>query len=100
MQSVLGSAAKQAGETAAAAVSSNKKLSDLKANTRQPTEKDFLTSDFGVKENSHDIWLHASTGDRQGPALLEDNFGREKVRMPIANLRTVVSHMADYEIRS
>lgn len=69
----------KAGEAISGAVSSNKKTSDMKHDIRAVTASDHLTSDFGVKQTSHDNWLSASTGDRQGPALLEDNFGREKV---------------------
>merc|ERR1712230_6912 len=79
MQSVLGGAVEKAGEAVSGAIGSNKKITDMKQNTIDPTKNDFLTSDFGVKQNSHDNWLHASTGDRQGPALLEDNHGREKI---------------------
>ncbi|KAE8450987.1 catalase A [Mollisiaceae sp. DMI_Dod_QoI] len=60
-------------------MSSNKKLADMKKNEYEPSPEDRLTSDYGVKEPTHDNWLHASTGDRQGPALLEDSFGREKI---------------------
>ena len=69
----------KAGEAISGAISSNKKTSDMKQNMHTVTESDQLTSDFGVKQISHDNWLSASTGDRQGPALLEDNFAREKV---------------------
>lgn len=61
-------------------MSTDKKTADMKPNMVEPTSSDRLTSDFGVKQNNTDVWLHASTGDRQGPALLEDNFAREKVR--------------------
>lgn len=81
MQSVLGGAVEKAGEAVSGAFSSNKKIADLKRDTKDPTSKDLLTTDFGVKQNSHDNWLHVSTGDRQGPALLEDNHGREKVAL-------------------
>ncbi len=83
MQSVLGGAVEKAGEAVSGAMSSNKKITDMKKDTIEPTSKDFLTTDFGVKQNSHDIWLSASTGDRQGPLLLEDNHGREKVYHPL-----------------
>jgi catalase len=78
MESVIGSTIKQAGETLSGAMSSNKKLSEMKPNIREVT-KQHLTNDDGVKAPSHDIWLSASTGDRVGPQLLEDNFSREKV---------------------
>lgn len=81
MQSVLGGAVEKAGEAVSGAIGTNRKLTDLKHNIIDPTKNDPLTTDFGVKQNSHDNWLHASTGDRQGPALLEDNHGREKVSL-------------------
>lgn len=79
MQSALGGTVQKAGEAISGAMSSNKKLADMKSDIRVPTSSHHLTSDFGVKSSSHDNWLSASTGDRQGPALLEDNFGREKI---------------------
>lgn len=84
MESVIGSTIKQAGESLSGALSSNKKLSDMKSDVR-PVTKEHLTNDDGVKAPSHDIWLSASTGDRQGPLLLEDNFSREKVTLSWIN---------------
>jgi catalase len=78
MQAAIDSVEKT-GKAVADAMSSNKKTADMKQNIRKPNAKNHLTSDFGVKETTHDIWLSASTGDRQGPQLLEDNFGREEV---------------------
>lgn len=60
-------------------VPSNSKLDDLEKDMLKPSSKNNLTSDFGVKNPSHDIWLSASTQARQGPQLLEDGFSREKV---------------------
>jgi catalase len=79
MQSVIGGTVQKAGEAISGALSSNKKLADMQPNVREPNAKDPLTSEFGVKQRSHDIWLQASTAERQGPQLLEDNFAREKV---------------------
>jgi catalase len=79
MQKALG----RATEAVTSAMESNKKAADMKPEMREPTSSDHLTSDFGVKGITHDTWLSASTGDRTGPALLEDNFGREKVRFQI-----------------
>ena len=61
------------------AMSSDNKIVDMHPEMREPSSNDSLTSDFGVKQYSHDEWLSVTTGDRQGPLLLEDNFGREKV---------------------
>ena len=80
MQSVLGGTVQKAGEALSGGLASNKKVTDMKRNYRNLDSTQPLTSDFGVKQTSHDIWLSASTGDRQGPQLLEDNFSREKVR--------------------
>lgn len=77
---ILKGTMQKAGEAVSGAFSNNKKTSDLKHNMKaEATSSDHATSDFGVKIPSQDIWLSASTGDRKGPQLLEDNFGREKV---------------------
>lgn len=55
------------------------KIADLQKDTVEPTQDTRLTSDYGVKQNNTDHWLSVATEDRQGPALLEDPFGREKV---------------------
>jgi catalase len=78
MQAALDSVQKT-GAAVADAMASNKKTTDMKQNIREPSANIHLTSDFGVKQTTHDISLSASTGDRKGPALLEDNFSREKV---------------------
>jgi hypothetical protein len=78
MQAALDSVQKT-GAAVADAMSSDKKTADMKQNIREPSAKIHLTSDFGVKQTTQDISLSASTGGRKGPALLEDNFSREKV---------------------
>lgn len=55
------------------------KVKDLKKDICPQTSNDLMTSDFGVRQSNTDNWLSASTSDRQGPALLEDNWAREKV---------------------
>ena len=60
-------------------MASNKKLSQLEHECRVPNRSSLLTTDFGVRNPSHDISLSASVGDRKGPLLMEDNFAREKV---------------------
>ena len=60
--------------------SSNAKLADLAKDTVNGEEKNArITTDFGVKVSNTDHWLSASSDQRQGPALLEDFHGREKV---------------------
>ncbi|TAQ85095.1 hypothetical protein B7494_g6583 [Chlorociboria aeruginascens] len=79
MQSVLGGTMQKASEAVSGAMSSNKKLADFKPNMRHQSADTPVTTDSGVKQSTHDLWLSASTGDRQGPALLEDNYAREKI---------------------
>ena len=60
----------------------NKKVAQLAADTKDvhdPSHR--ITSDYGVKQNDTDHWLAAVSEDKQGPQLLEDPFGREKVRL-------------------
>ncbi len=60
--------------------SSNAKLADLSKDIVNNEDKNArITTDFGVKINNTDDWLTASTEEHQGPQLLEDFHGREKV---------------------
>jgi catalase len=93
MQSVLGGTVQKAGEVVSHAMSSNKKVSDMKSGIREPTTSDRLASDFGVKTGNTDVWLSASTEEHKGPALLEDNFGREKVRLSPSNKNPFNSYL-------
>lgn len=80
MQSVLGGTIQKAGEVLSHATSSNSKVEDMKSEIREPTSKNVLTTDYGVKSGNTDAWLSATSSERKGPQLLEDNFAREKVR--------------------
>jgi catalase len=55
------------------------KIADMARNTHEPSDKDRLTSDFGVKQSNTDDWLRVVSDDHTGPSLLEDPFAREKV---------------------
>lgn len=79
MQEILSGTAQKAGEAISGAISPNKKVQDLKQDIQEQSSNGRLTSDYGVKQNNTDVWLSASTEDRQGPQLLEDHFAREKV---------------------
>jgi catalase len=79
MQSVTGGMLQKAGEAVSHAMSSNKKVADMKKDIHPQIEGHTLTSDTGVKQANTDVWLSASTVDRKGPQLLEDNAAREKV---------------------
>ncbi len=79
MQSVLGGTIQKAGEVLSHATSSNKKVDDMKSEFRAPTSQHVLTTDYGVRSDNTDVWLSASSLERKGPQLLEDNFAREKV---------------------
>lgn len=56
------------------------KIADLSKDTKEPTDKTHITSDYGVKLPDPEHWLSVSSEDRQGPSLIEDPFSREKVR--------------------
>jgi catalase len=83
MQSSIRGTVHRASEAISGAMEPNKKVAQLKHEYRVPDNSTFLTSDFGTKNPSHDISLSASTGDRKGPLLMEDNLAREKVRIMI-----------------
>ena len=85
MQSVIEDTMQKASEAISGAMSSNKKIADMKSEMRHLSSRDPVTTDTGVKQPTHDNWLSASTGDRQGPLLLEDNFAREKVNRSSPN---------------
>jgi catalase len=55
------------------------KLADMARDVSEPTDKDRLTSDFGVRQSNTDDWLRVANNDHTGPSLLEDPFAREKV---------------------
>ena len=59
--------------------SSDAKIADLQSDIRTPSEKDRITSDYGVRQSNTDDWLKVVSEDHTGPMLLEDPFGREKV---------------------
>ena len=80
MQTAIGETVEKAKEVVTDNMASNKKIKDLKTNYRHQSDKTPLTSDFGAKQPDHDHWLSATTDERQGPLLLEDNFAREKVQ--------------------
>ena len=97
---IMQKALSKASGAVTTAMDSNNKTADMKSDIVEPTSSDFLTSDFGVKSTSHDIWLSASTGDRKGPQLLEDNFGREKVMLPrVFPTLNYANYASDHEIR-
>ena len=64
------------------------KLKDLANNTKDMSDKDRLTTDYGVKQATADDWLKVASQDRAGPLLLEDPFARERVRIlqPLPNV--------------
>ena len=59
---------------------SDQKAAQLQNSTIQPDEKSRITSDYGVRQMNTDDWLRVANQDKTGPMLLEDPFGREKVR--------------------
>lgn len=74
---ILANVAEKAKEMTAP---TDKKQADMATVTRHVHgDRWRITSDFGVKQTNTDAWLHVGTEDKQGPRLLEDHFGREKV---------------------
>lgn len=61
------------------------KLKDLAHNTKDISDKDRLTTDYGVKQATADDWLKAASPDKAGPLLLEDPFARERVRISLCS---------------
>lgn len=59
------------------------KSNDLAKETKEMSSKDRLTTDYGVKQTTADDWLKVTSHDKQGPALLEDPFARERVRLQV-----------------
>ncbi|KAK4143166.1 catalase-like domain-containing protein [Dichotomopilus funicola] len=55
------------------------KLKDLAKDTKDISEKDRLTTDYGVKQSTADDWLKAVSPNQAGPLLLEDPFARERI---------------------
>lgn len=79
MASLIPEAIKSATDTVMG--SGGDKIADLSKDTKEPTDKTHLTSDYGVKLPDPEHWLSVSSEDRQGPSLIEDPFSREKVRL-------------------
>lgn len=79
MASLIPEAIKSATDTVMG--SGGDKIADLSKDTKEPTDKTELTSDYGVKLPDPEHWLSVSSEDRQGPSLIEDPFSREKVRL-------------------
>lgn len=55
------------------------KINDLAQDTKEMSSSARLTTDYGVKHTSADDWLKVVSQDKQGPMLLEDPLGRERV---------------------
>jgi hypothetical protein len=56
------------------------KQKDLARDTKDYNDKSYrVTTDYGVKQSNNDDWLKVVKDDQQGPMLLEDPVGREKV---------------------
>lgn len=51
----------------------------MKRDTIDVTSESGLTTDHGVKVSNTDTWSKVSDGQHNGPSLLEDQIGREKI---------------------
>lgn len=77
------------------------KSNDLAKETKEISDKDRLTTDYGVKQSTADDWLRVVSQDKQGPTLLEDPFARERVCPINVNSTFVVTltlHHPDHEV--
>jgi catalase len=64
---------------------SSKKVEQLSSVTKDVHDgNSTITSDYGVKQSNTDAWLKVASEDQNGPLLLEDPFGREKVSWRLA----------------
>ncbi|KAG9314602.1 catalase-like domain-containing protein [Chiua virens] len=71
----------ESAKKAFTAVIPTDKIADLQRDTREPRTGEHLTTDHGVKASDTDNWLRVigSDGEQNGPMLLEDQIGREKI---------------------
>jgi len=56
----------------------NDKIKQMDYNKKDPSDKSIFTTNTGQGVGDTDVWLKVA-GDKQGPALLQDHHGREKV---------------------
>jgi catalase len=83
MASLLTTASNVAEKAKTMVGGESKKVAQLAADTKDVHDKSWkMTSDYGVKQSNTDDWLAVASEDKQGPQLLEDHFGREKVSFP------------------
>lgn len=57
----------------------NDKVKQMSRDMKEPSPKSRFTTNTGMGVENTDIWLKVG-GDKQGPALLQDHHGREKVQ--------------------
>lgn len=80
MANVITSGLQKAQSAAQTAAGGDAKRVDLARDTVEVTKDDFHTTDAGGRVSNLDNWLRVSTDQREGPNLLEDHIGRERVR--------------------
>ena len=56
----------------------NDKIKQMSYDMKVPSPKSRFTTNTGVGVDNTDVWLKVA-GDKQGPSLLQDHHGREKV---------------------
>nr|GAT50676.1 predicted protein [Mycena chlorophos] len=59
--------------------SSGDKFATMARDTKEVSDKDRLTTDYGVRQGNNDDWLKAVSDLHTGPMLMEDAYGREKI---------------------
>ena len=76
-QETLSRAAADAGKKMQE-MNENDKLKQMRYDKKEPSPKSRFTTNTGMGVDNTDVWLKVA-GDKQGPALLQDHHGREKV---------------------
>ena len=56
----------------------NDKERQIRRDVKEPSPESIFTTNTGFGVDNTDVWLKVA-GDKQGPALLQDHHGREKV---------------------
>jgi len=74
----------------------NDKIKQMSYDTKEPSPKSRFTTNTGMGVDNTDVWLKVA-GDKQGPSLLQDHHGREKVHLHRDVLiRSTISIMKEF----
>lgn len=80
LQESLSSAKEGASQKISNVTTVNEKILEMWPNTVDVTKQsNRMTTDSGVKVHDTDSWLKVVSDGQEGPSLLEDQIGREKI---------------------